>query len=541
MLQRYFSGSLVKPEERLLAEIQADVIEEIDYAALHAAIQKYPVDTIRQCCDDEGNNVLHLVLQKNTSDPLSESVLPQPEKSNAQQQSPTRAVPKRSWSLRPRGKQDLDPAANRDALENLLHFFIHEVYPEMDGDFSEHLIDDNLVLQHHQQQSQTASTRYNSLVRLPSLQDGRLPLHTACANSRRNPWVAQVAIDYLIAAYPVSVQCADAHHNVPLHCAAAAVAPLDVLQRLVRQHPESVKSPNQDGNLPLHLAAASLVYKEEGPLLIIDSESSSRSPARRRLSRRTLSNDESMSSFRLSSSPVRVTRRSMSNDEGTTDFPPSSSPRRGVRRNITSNLHSLQEQQQEQQPQESSSGSGAFTFATIASTTTTPPPPPNSNSNNTPSSRGVARHKSGPPPAAAFQRKPLSRAAVHQRDVVQFLVDCWPESVHVKNALGQTPEDCATASAVVCLLQEFRGKDVVKKDENSLVSSPLRRGKLVASPSTKEKFGSSFRLLGSPTKSSSKIFLLKTTTTPISKQSAAAVTASVEESSSPAQACTVIG
>ena len=66
---------------------------------------------------------------------------------------------------------------------------------------------------------------------------------------------------------------------------------------------------------------------------------------------------------------------------------------------------------------------------------------------------------------------------MEQRELVRFLVDCWPESIYETNHHGQTAEDMATGSVVKLLLQECRAGPLVKKHEsNHRANEKLRRG-----------------------------------------------------------------
>ena len=466
---RYFSGSPPKPEERLLLEIQES---DEDYAALLQTIQKYPRDVIRKCSDEEGHSALQLVLLQRchnrsarqnasastdsldvtTSVAATVSESFEVSSEEALNHSATRgALPKRTtWSLRPspRPLNHPDSDKNQEALQELLHYLIHCVYPEIDRDeeFVDNLIDDNLALPQ-------PATRYNSLVRLPARKSGNLPLHTACG-SRKS---LVEAVQFLALAYPVALKCPNTQAgNLPLHEAARHVAPLSVLKYLVEKYPEAVRIPNEDGNLPLHLAAAAETYKDEGPIVVLHECSSSSSSSRggggsihpKTMGGRSKSLDEdamdsSSSRSLLLSSPTRQQIRSKSNEEMKV------SPVKGPIRRI-----SLRRNNNTPPPQ-----SPANTTETVSSSFSFSP--------TMSPSRGVARQKSGPPPLAAFQFKPLSQAAVEQREVVQFLVACWPESVLETNRAGQTAQQCATASAVTRFLQQYQLQLPPSQDKTS--------------------------------------------------------------------------
>ena len=135
-----------------------------------------------------------------------------------------------------------------------------------------------------------------------------------------------------------------------------------------------------------------------------------------------------------------------------------------------------------------------------------------SNSQYSPFSRPSRNQKSltGPPPAAAFCKKPLSQATVEQRDMVAFLVDCWPESVYETNNNGQTAEQMATGSTVTLLLKErSRGAfDNINRNVATPMQSSLQVqcGSVMLSPvyqweRVKEKSTSSFMVSSSPSSS----------------------------------------
>ena len=496
---RYFSGSLPKPEERLLLEIQES---DEDYAALLQTIQKYPRDVIRKCSDEEGHSVLQLVLLQRCRDrparqnasastdslavttsvsaTISESFEESSEE--ALNDSATRgALPKRTWSLRPspRPLNHPDSNGNQEALQELLHYLIHCLYPEIDRDeeFVDNLIDDNLALPQ-------PATRYNSLVRLPARKSGNLPLHTACGSQKS----LLEAVQFIASAYPVALKCPNTQAgNLPLHEAAGHVAPLSVLKFLVKKYPEAVRIPNEDGNLPLHLAAAAETYKEEGPIVVLPGlhecsscSNSSSSGGGGSINtktmggrRKSLDEDGTDSSSRslVLSSPTRQRRRCKSNDEMKV------SPVKGPIRRISLRRNNNTAATQLPPPQSPSKTTVTVSSSFSFSPTMGP-------------SRGVARQKSGPPPLEAFQFKPLSQAAVEQREVVQFLVACWPESVLETNRADQTAEQCATASAVTRFLQQYQLQLPQSQDKTSSCEPQAsEKGDLVAK---KEQF-SSFR------------------------------------------------
>jgi len=470
-----------------------------DYAALLQTIQKYPRDVIRKCSDEEGHSVLQLVLLQRCHDrsarqnasastdslAITTSVATTITESfevssdEALHNSAIRgALLKRTWSLRPspRPLNHSDSDGNQEALQELLHYLIHCVYPEIDRDeeFVDNFIDDNLALPQ-------PTTRYNSLVRLPARKSGNLPLHTACG-SRKS---LLEAVQFLASAYPVALKCPNTQAgNLPLHEAARHVAPLSILKFLVEKYPEAVRIPNEDGNLPLHLAAAAETYKDEGPIVVLPgrhecSSGSSSSTSSigggsinpKTMGGRSKSLDEdgmgsSSSRSLLLSSPTRQRIRSKSNEEMKV------SPVKGPIRRI-----SLRRNNNTPMPQSPSNTTETVSSSFSFSPTMSP-------------SRGVARQKSGPPPLAAFQFKPLSQAAVEQREVVKFLVACWPESVLETNRAGQTAEQCATASAVTRFLQQYQLQLPSSQDETSSCEPQTsEKGDLVAK---KEQF-SSFR------------------------------------------------
>jgi ankyrin repeat protein len=96
--------------------------------------------------------------------------------------------------------------------------------------------------------------------------DGSLPLHRIVENERKVHWNFDGARD-LYRAYPLAARIADANGRLPLHRAAAAVAPHpgpasenadggSIVCSLVEEYPEAASQTDKWGRLPLHYVIA---------------------------------------------------------------------------------------------------------------------------------------------------------------------------------------------------------------------------------------------------------------------------------------------
>lgn len=79
---------------------------------------------------------------------------------------------------------------------------------------------------------------------------GRTPLHHACSN----PAITLPVIQCLIRHYAAAVRIKDENEMLPLHRACWYGVPIEVVDFLVDQYPEASQCPDEDGELPLHLA-----------------------------------------------------------------------------------------------------------------------------------------------------------------------------------------------------------------------------------------------------------------------------------------------
>lgn len=97
----------------------------------------------------------------------------------------------------------------------------------------------------------------DKLVRQPTAGHGKLPLHLLCQNATTSNLDV---FDYMIRCDPASVCSPDyVEDNLPLHylcitCTEGEV-PIEIVILLVQQWPESCRIKNKEGDLPLHLAA----------------------------------------------------------------------------------------------------------------------------------------------------------------------------------------------------------------------------------------------------------------------------------------------
>jgi hypothetical protein len=259
---RYLSGRIQarktqqQQEQQLLEEILGS--KKHEYGELLRIVQSYPVEVIRNCHDSMGNTVLQLVLSQNSRRRRSTNEHEEEEAKKeivAENPSPQKS----RWRLlrAANAVQPEETKEDKNVLVKLLHYLVHCTDPEMEeghGQFG--------AWQHRNNRN---ASRYNSLVRMKSA-SGSLPLHTACrcviattANDDDEQQHEHLdAVEYLMQAYPIAVQCPDSWGNLPLHdaCDASSVVRLEVILLLVQQWPQSVRTPNLDGDLPLHLAAA---------------------------------------------------------------------------------------------------------------------------------------------------------------------------------------------------------------------------------------------------------------------------------------------
>ena len=110
--------------------------------------------------------------------------------------------------------------------------------------------------------------------------DGSLPLHRIVENERKVHWNFDGARD-LYRAYPLAARIADANGRLPLHRAAAAVAPHpgpasenadggSIVCSLVEEYPEAASQTDKRGRLPLHVIAECAEVWDEGVEAILN-------------------------------------------------------------------------------------------------------------------------------------------------------------------------------------------------------------------------------------------------------------------------------
>lgn len=257
-MRRFWSGRSSKPRitqeqqeqellEFILRERENDVDE--DFVELLRVIQTYSAPVIASCHDAMGNTVLQIVLSHSRRRRRRGSVRGlHPEAIVAAENAQAPKVSR--WRRRGAAPAQQPPDETHgdntnNAFVRLLHYLVHCTDDRSDDDKT-NAVRDNPTTCH-----------YNSLVRI-TCAGGSLPLHTACRCLCGEPHQLDT-VEYLLQAFPTSVQRIDAWRNLPLHEAcdvASASVPIEVILTLVQRYPEAIRMSNADGDLPLHLAAA---------------------------------------------------------------------------------------------------------------------------------------------------------------------------------------------------------------------------------------------------------------------------------------------
>jgi hypothetical protein len=311
-----------------------------------------------------------------------------------------------SVQVRPSAMDSMHSRTRMVALFQIVEFLIQCTDPE---------------LKEHDHGSQ-----YHSLIQVKNEINGELPLHTACRYSFQHQWESsslslsstqemksskvtteQAAaaqggssggggvqwldiVQYLIQSYPVACQTPDTAGNLPIHHACGNVAQLEILLCLVQTFPEAVKIPNiSEESLPVHLAAAASFVV---------------------LPNTTDSNNDTTSTTRV------VT--SNNNNNNNKVQPSDSGQKEGIKSWSSFEVHRSYSEEE-------------FDTVDLAQQV--------QNDKSQPSPGDLAKME-----AQNRQRRQLFQS--QQLEIVQFLVDYWPESIYRTNKQGETPLQAARNS-----------------------------------------------------------------------------------------------
>lgn len=394
------------PKQKTVAEQSSELLEAVHTCAtdeeLLRIVQTYPVPVIQQCQDGMGNSILDLVLKLSSSS------------SNGRQQ--------RRFS----GSKTTTAKGHLQLLDYLIHC-------------TDAIVDDNGEIDNNHEGSTTNPSLsletkrrscYNSLIRVQSA-GGTLPLHSACRSlgipiSRRCSGVVGGGESHATNEIedqrpPVDPPVED--NNIDAKVGSSTQHLLDILEYLVQAYPKAVQIADVWGNLPLHEACdrrnedETVVFPLEAILFLVQQwPQSVRTP--------NCDGNLPLHLAAAATASTSIVISSISTETKATDgstAKTSTSTTTHVEDNVNGS-------DSNGSPRSILSVPGEGTMFDTNRYVMVQPEESSASSSS----------------SSLFQLVEQSKL-----DILQYLVDYWPEAVHCKNIKGQTPMQYAAATTAV--------------------------------------------------------------------------------------------